>query len=312
MSIAACLLLYSFVVCVVGPPILRRLTREGHAPRYGVAAWLTAIGSVLISWLTAAVLIVGDLVTGGEHSNGVVASCLAVLCDVLTGYAGRIPQVLLLAAAAAGVIAASLAGTRIARALARLRAGALEHADGVRLVGRPVGQDVFVIDASERAAYCVSGRPPVIVVTTGALAALDDDQLGAVLAHERAHLAGRHHQVIAALRSLAVVFPKLSLMTQGATEVSRILEMCADDAAARRFGHRALLLGLMSLAGAAPAGSLGAADVAVLSRAERLAVPATPPTQIRARAALTSASTLMAGGPLLILALMASGTLMCG
>ena len=312
MSIAACLLLYSFVVCVVGPPILRRLTREGHAPRYGVATWLTAIGSVLISWLMASVLIVGDLLTGGEHRNGVVASCLAVLCDVLSGYAGRIPQVLLLAAAAAGVIAASLVGARIARALARLRAGALEHADGVRLVGRPVGHDVFVIDASEPAAYCVSGRPPVIVVTTGALAALDADQLGAVLAHERAHLAGRHHQVIGALRSLAVVFPKLSLMTQGATEVSRILEMCADDAAARRFGHRTLLAGLMSLAGAAPAGSLGVADVAVLSRAERLAVPATPPTRIRARAALTSASTLMAGGPLLILALMTSGTLMCG
>ena len=46
----------------------------------------------------------------------------------------------------------------------------------------------------EPAAYCVSGRPPAIVVTTAALGALDDRQLDAVVAHERAHLAGHHPQ----------------------------------------------------------------------------------------------------------------------
>lgn len=82
--------------------------------------------------------------------------------------------------------------------------------------------------------------------------------------------------MVTALRGLGVVFPRLTLMTAGAAEVSRLLEMCADDAAVRRYGHRALLTGLMALAGAAPAGALGAADVAVLSRAERLALPPGP------------------------------------
>jgi Zn-dependent protease with chaperone function len=45
--------------------------------------------------------------------------------------------------------------------------------------------------------YCVPGRLPTIVVTTGALAVLEPEQLAAVLAHERAHLAGRHHLLLA-------------------------------------------------------------------------------------------------------------------
>ncbi|BBY99866.1 M56 family metallopeptidase [Mycolicibacterium fallax] len=313
MSLAACLLLYSIAVCLIGPPMLRQLTRAGHAPRCGVAAWLVAVASVLISWFAAALLTVAELLTGGGHHTGVLASCFAFVCDVVFGHAGRIPQILLLAAAAGGVMAVSVATVRLVKGFVGLRVRTREHAEAVRLVGHSASDDgVFVVDSSERVAYCVSGRPPVIVVTTGTLAALDADQLDAVLAHERAHLTGRHHLVLAALHSVATVFPKLTLMTQGATEVSRMLEMCADDAAARRFGRDTLLSGLMSLAGvAAPAGAMGAAGVATLSRAERLAVPATPPMRIRARAALISASTMIAGGPLVTFTLMATGTLVC-
>jgi hypothetical protein len=101
-------------------------------------------------------------------------------------------------------------------------------------------------------------------------------------------------------------------MTQGAAEVSRLLEMCADDVAVRRFGHQALLTGLMALAGATPAAALGAADIAVLSRAERLAIPPAYRVRVRARAALTSTSTIIALAPLATVVLGASGVLMCG
>jgi Zn-dependent protease with chaperone function len=158
----------------------------------------------------------------------------------------------------------------------------------------------------------VSGKPAVIVVTTAALAALDDGQLRAVLAHERAHLAGHHPHVVAVVRGLATVFPNLTLMTEGAKQVSRLLEMCADDAAARRHGRRALLSGLVALSGTAPAAALGAADVAVVARAERLSTPWTYLARARTRAALTSTVTLMAAGPLITVALAASGVLMCG
>ncbi|MET0994241.1 MAG: M56 family peptidase, partial [Mycobacterium sp.] len=67
MSVAACLLLFSFVVLAVGPPVLRRLTQTGDSPRLGVAAWMAAIVSVLVSWVAATLFTVADLVHHWNH-----------------------------------------------------------------------------------------------------------------------------------------------------------------------------------------------------------------------------------------------------
>jgi hypothetical protein len=50
-SVAACLLPFSLAVAVLGPLLLRRLTRGGHAPRLGVA--------VLVRLLILAALVLG-------------------------------------------------------------------------------------------------------------------------------------------------------------------------------------------------------------------------------------------------------------
>ncbi|MCV7084207.1 M48 family metalloprotease, partial [Mycolicibacter hiberniae] len=101
---------------------------------------------------------------------------------------------------------------RLARALVGLRKRAHEHARAVRIVGRASGDDdVLVVDGATPGAYCVAGRPAAIVLTTGALGALDDRQLAAVLAHERAHLAGHHLQLVCALRAAAAVLPRVRL-----------------------------------------------------------------------------------------------------
>ncbi|WP_102143086.1 M56 family metallopeptidase [Mycobacterium hubeiense] len=313
MNVAACLLLYSVAVIVFGPPVLGFLTRAGHAPRSGVAAWLIAIGSVLLTWLTVVVLVIVDVVAHWHDGDSFVVSCVRLLCDLAAGKAGSAPQVMLLASGVAVVGVVAVIGVRLVRIVGRLRAHAYGHAEAVRLVGRPTGErDVYVIDAAERTAYCVAGKPPAIVVTTAAVAALDKRELAAVLAHERAHLDGHHPRIVTALRGLALVFPRLALMTRGAAEVSRLLEMCADDAAARRHGKRALLTGLMALAAGAPAAALGAADVAVLNRAERLALPPANHVRVRAQAALTSATAMMAIAPLGTLVLGVSGVFMCG
>lgn len=313
MSIAACLLLYSVAVLVFGPRLLGVLTRGGHAPRSGAAAWLIAIGGVLLTWVTIAVLVVLDVIAHWRQGSSLVVSCIELLCDLAAGKAGSAPQLVLLTGATAVVGAVAVTGVRLVRTVGRLRAKADGHAQAVRLVGRATTErDVYVVDSAERTAYCVAGKPPAIVVTSAAVAALDERELGAVLAHERAHLDGHHPRTVTILRGLALVFPRLTLMTRGVAEVSRLLEMCADDSAARRHGHRALLTGLMALAGGAPAGALGAADIAVLNRAERLALPPAHHVRVRAHAALTSASTVLAFAPLGTLALGASGLLMCG
>ena len=77
------------------------------------------------------------------------------------------------------------------------------------------GAGTVVLDDPRPVAYCVAGRRPAIVVTSGALAVLDKSQLAAVIAHERAHLACRHYLVATFTRGLAAVFPGVPLFTEG-------------------------------------------------------------------------------------------------
>lgn len=310
MNIAAGLLIYSVAMVLLAPRLLGALTRAGSAPRWGVAAWLTAIVSVLATWIAIPVLVIGDVVFHNGQRGSLLTSCVELLCDIAAGRAGFAAQASVVVVAVALVVVAAGFGVKASRAIRRMRIHADSHAQAVRLVGRPTGQrDVYVVDADEPTAYCVAGAPPAIVVTTGAIAALDSDELQAVLAHERAHLDGHHPRIVTALRGLALVFPRVRLMTRGAADVARLLEMCADDAAARRFGEHTLLTGLMALAGATPAQALGAADVALLNRAERLALPPAPWTRLGARAGLFAATTVIALAPITTFALGASGLL---
>ncbi|MFZ0903099.1 MAG: SHOCT domain-containing protein [Mycobacterium sp.] len=302
-SVVVGLLLYSMAMLVAAPPLLRAMTRSGNAPRLGVVTWLSAIGTVVGSWVATSVMVIVEGISHWTHPRTVAASCLARLQHTMSGDAGIAPQITLLAIAAAVTVAAAIIGVRLATAVLGMRARAHEHARAVRLVGHRTGEaDVVMVEAAKAAAYCVEGRPPAIVVTSAARAALDDRQLAAVLAHERAHLAGHHAVIVSVLRALAAVFPRLSLITEGAQEVSRLLEMCADDVAVRRHSSRALLSGLITLCTAAPAEALAAADLAVLARAERLARPPQESMKVKTRAALTSVITIMAAGPLIAVA----------
>ncbi|MGI8449330.1 MAG: hypothetical protein ACR2MP_19560, partial [Streptosporangiaceae bacterium] len=93
----------------------------------------------------------------------------------------------------------------------------------------------------------------------------------AVLAHERAHLAGRHHLLITVAGGLRSAFPRVRFFAAAATQISCLAEMAADDAAARQ-AHRLTLAGaLLTLAAArVPAGALGATGTAGAQRIRRL------------------------------------------
>jgi Zn-dependent protease with chaperone function len=299
-SVVIGLLLYSVAMLIAAPRLLRALTDSGNAPRLGVATWLSAIGTVLVSWVATAVLVIIGAVTHWTHPRTVAASCLARLQRTISGDAGIAPQIALIAITAAATIAAVYTGVRLTIAVLGMRSRAHEHARAVRLVGRHTGDaDVVMVEAAKPAAYCVAGRPPAIVVTSAARAALDDRQMAAVLAHERAHLAGHHAAIVSALRALAASFPRLGLITEGAQQVARLLEMCADDVAARRHSSRALLSGLVALTAAAPVEALAAADLAVLARAERLAAPPQMSEKVKARTALASVIAIMAAAPVI-------------
>ena len=313
MTVAVGLLLYSLLVLIVGPPALRRLTQAGDAPQLGAAAWMTAIGSVLLSWAVAMMLALVDLAHHLNHPGALIASCLATLRGLAAGNAGTALQIALVIIVGFGAVAIMTSTARLVRILARMRSRTHGHASAVRLVGRRLkGLDAVVIEAAEPAAYCIAGRPRAIVVTSAALETLTDDELHAILAHERAHLDGRHPEIIAIARGLAATFPRLKLMSEGAHHISRLLEMCADDAAADEHGPQSILGGLLALTGAVPAssGALGASGVVVLVRAERLA--ATRPAGFRRGVLTGGVIAITASGPMVSAMLAAAGVLMCG
>jgi Zn-dependent protease with chaperone function len=315
MSIASCLLLYSFVVAALGPRVLPRLTRAGVSPRLGVAMWLAAIGSVVASWAAATVLLADEVVHDANHpGQSALSSCFALLRQAASGQDGVLARIGLVALASLATTAVAGLIWRLGRSLLRVRAATHQHARTARLVGRPVsGRDAVVLDAPERVAYCVAGRPHTIVVTSAALDALDERHLDAVLAHERAHLAGRHHLILALTRSLATILPVSALFRTGAAEVARLLEMCADDTAARVHGPATLLDALLSLCGAGPipSGALGASGVGVLARAHRLATPPAPGRQWRMRLLRGMTAVVLLAGPVMTGVLAASGLSWC-
>lgn len=315
MSIAACLLLYSLAVAVQGPGLLAWVTRAGIAPRLGVAAWLAAIGTVVSSWAAAAVLATAELVRGWNQPGQILGTCFAALRSIALGRFGVPVQIALLTLTGLGAAAVLALACRLIRSLRRARTATHQHARMARLAGRPLaGRDAVVLDAPQRVVYCVAGRPHTIVVTSGALDVLDDHHLGAVLAHERAHLAGHHHLLVAITRGLATILPRIQLVRTGATEIARLLEMCADDTATRAHGSPALLGALLTLSGSAPipAGALGTSGVDVLARAHRLAWPPQPAQRWRTRLLVTAVTMLLITGPLLIGTLLATGLALCG
>lgn len=186
----------------------------GAGPRLAIAAWLTAITSVLALALAALGLLartaidgwpafartVCESVTTGACPPAVYRSAAYELGLAITAFLGGITMVVL--------------GWRYGRSLRRASVRTRAHAEAARITGRRIGagNPAFVLDATQPAVYCVPGRSATIVLTTGALAVLGPDQLTAVLAHERAHLAGRHHLLLAVTRSLATV----ALLAMGA------------------------------------------------------------------------------------------------
>ncbi|MFD6222738.1 M48 family metalloprotease [Nocardia asteroides] len=94
-----------------------------------------------------------------------------------------------------------------------------------------------------------------------------------MMAHERAHLSGRHHMLLAVTRALAGVFPRTDLFVTGAAQVARLVEMIADDAAAEIHGPAAVREALVLLAGSRTADPAATAGVALADRVRRLSPP---------------------------------------
>ena len=265
-------LLILAVLVAFGGAQVRRVRLFDRAPRLGVLSWqalsLTAIASLTLAGLT---LIVPTSSLGGDLAS-LLQACVYTL---QAAYASptQLPGVTIGAALAVGTtgwagacVAVELTGAARDRARAR---------DALALVSRhDCALDATVVHTEVLAAYCLPGRRERVVLTTATVAALEPAELAAVIAHERAHLRQRHHLALAAARGLARAFPAVPLFAVAAVEVARLLELCADDAAASDTDGVSVAGALVALAGMrAPAAALAAAGSVGAVRVSRLLDP---------------------------------------
>jgi len=294
---------YAAVLAWLGPAPLTRLTRAGVNARLGLAVWLAAMASALGAAAVAVSFLVRTAVDGWPRFAGTI-------CQSVTGapcspqlYRSAIFEASVAAASALAVLTAATLTWRYGRSVHGARRRASAHAQAARITGRrfpgtgvPPLSTAVVLETPQPAVYCVPGRPATIVLTTGALAVLDQPQLLAVLAHEHAHLAGRHHLLVTVGKAMRAGLPAVPLFRRGADEVARLAEMRADDVAARRRGRDVLLQALVAMGTgsqlAAPPTSLAATGGVVAARVGRLLDP--PGRTSRACHGLALAAVLLA------------------
>ncbi len=199
-------------------------------------------------------------------------------------------------------VAAVLSGAVLVRLLltghdvgTRLRRVRTRHREIVDVVGSPDGATgdatgdarVRVLQHPTPTAYCIPGRESRVVLSQGVLDALPPEQLSAVVAHEHAHLSGRHDLLLEFFSVAHEAVPRPLHSDAALAEVSLLIEVLADRAAVRHSGEVATARALVALAeGRAPDAVLGTGTTAPA----RLRLLATGP----APAALTAVTYLVA------------------
>ncbi|WP_042396021.1 M48 family metalloprotease [Streptacidiphilus carbonis] len=222
------------------------------------AAGLAAAGAVALALLSVAALLHLPFVAALGHLDLPVARHLAPGAVVPVGAAAALALVVL-ALRALRVLGRHRAGHAEARLLvalhARPGAGGRGRAGGD--VSGDMGRDgdVIVLPDRQPDAYALPGGlfrggRDRIVVTAGMIEALPLDERGVLLAHERAHLTGRHHRFLLLADLAVALHPLLRPLRDGA---AYSLERWADESAAERVADRRLVaraVGRAALAGA--------------------------------------------------------------
>lgn len=135
------------------------------------------------------------------------------------------------------------------------------HRRLVELLSSPLPErpDTRVLDHEAPVAYCLPGTTrSITVLSAGLLALLDEDQLRAVVAHERAHATQRHDILLLAFRAWRGALPWFPIATRAQDAVAVLVEMLADDQA-RRIVSDPLLARSISLVASEAVGNPGAA-----------------------------------------------------
>jgi len=264
-------LLSGLVVLLVCPfsTWLARASWVSRSPRAAVALWHSVGISATLATIGAGLCVATErfhagFVGGvGELGEGLVGG------HPLQGLG--LPDALgLTLAADVGVVLVSLVAVVTGRTiLARAR-----HRRLLNLLATPSQSrtGTLTLDHPSPVAYCLPGIRPRIVISSGTMRLLNRAQLAAVIEHERGHAHERHGLVMMPMAGLTDLFRWIPYARLAPRAVAGLLEMAADDHAARRHAPSSLASALVALStsSAPPRCAFAFGSRAVQARVHRL------------------------------------------
>ena len=275
MIIALTLFGYAAMMATAGAWLLRESVWPARVPRLGIAAWLALCLSVLSSVMLGAAALSVRLHLVSSDIAEFFRICVTNLRAAYATPGGAATTTIALLVLGVVSVRALWATSTTVRLAARQRRRQLQILDLV--ARRDPELDVLVLDHPAPAAFCLAGRNRSVVVTSTALGLLSREELGAVLAHERAHLRGRHHLIVALSHGLVRAFPGVPLFAWGHEQVRRLVELAADDHACRNHRRSCVASAILLMAGTVPpAAALALGSEATQLRLERLIERQTP------------------------------------
>lgn len=236
MTAALALLISAAVMSWLAPRWLRRAEARHRDPVVVLAGWLLSLTSVLVAVVLAAAMLIMPDHRPLATLVAAFSTCWSALAHGSSPHVeGAVGQAALGGLAVLAVITVVLGVRKVRRAVRTGRA----HLAVLRLAARPDTDEsptTLWLALDKPFAFCVAGRPGMVIATDGLHRQLPRTAVAAVLAHERAHLRGRHHLLITLVDTLRAVLPFVPMFAQAPVAVRRLVELAADAAAARACG----------------------------------------------------------------------------
>jgi Zn-dependent protease with chaperone function len=261
-------LAFTIVALVLSGPVpatLARATWPTRAPRAAIVLWQAIALAAVLSAFSAGIAIASRLFVPGR--DGRPTATITSEIEVL-GWPLWIVYVIVFAVTL--VIGARLTYAVVQVAIATRRRRA-HHRMVVDLVGKSQGTHLRILDVEQPLAYCLPGVRSRVVVSAGALNTLADNEMAAILTHERAHLRARHDLVLEMFTAVHAAFPRFVRSAHALHAVRLLIELLADDAAVRAAGPTPLARALVACAsGHTPSGALAVGGPTTVLRVRRL------------------------------------------
>jgi Zn-dependent protease with chaperone function len=234
------LLIGAMLVGWLAPVPLSRLVLRG-GPAASLTWWFVLTVAAFSSAAAAGVLLML-----GDHLQ--VDSDLWHICWALLGHrhvhpTDEVTGVLVLTVVCMATVKAA---RTMRRRLHAQRRAHRAHMDALATTALSYLDGVLWLEHDTPFAYSISGRPGLVVASTG-LNRLPADQRDAVLCHEQHHLRRRHHWLVIAASAVTDALPPVPLFRGVAWATRTLTELAADHKAARDCGPDAVTSALLAL-----------------------------------------------------------------